>query len=92
MLFRSKSLDSKYRVEDKSDTKSLSSTPTLQIVKGPRQLAHAMQLVDLAMGELEGQKLEDYKPQKFTVKKMKRETLIEMNLIKVQNGEFTNKD
>ena len=88
----SKTLDPKYRVDDKSDIKSLSSTPTLQIVKGPRQLAHAMQLVDLSFEELKGQKINDYKPQKFTVKKLKRETLIEMGLIKIQRGEFTSKD
>lgn len=84
-------IDTKYNVVDNSNVKTHQTTPTLQVVRGPVQLMHAKELIDLYMKENEVEKNENYEEQDYTLKKLDRATLVEMELIKVQSAEFIEK-
>ncbi len=50
--------DSKYHVEDKSDKKSYSLTPTMYRIKNPRRASNAKELIDAVMAKFGGEKAE----------------------------------
>lgn len=81
-------VDTKYKVQDVSGTKTHETTPSLLIVKGPGILRHAMELIDQWMAEHEVSKDENYKVKNYKERNLKLLKLIELGLVKVQEAEF----
>lgn len=87
-----KYIGTKYNIKDNSKVKSHENAPSLMIVKGPRQLAHTLELIDEYMKDNGTMLNTNYQKQSFIVEKISIEKLMEMGLIKTQNAEFTESD
>ncbi len=79
------------RLIDDTAIASHKTTPALKIVKGPRQLLQALELIGIWMKDAGIQKNTEYTNQDYTINKMTKEQLIEVGLIKIQNAEFIDK-
>lgn len=81
-------VDTKYNLVDESTSKTHQSTPSLLVVKGPRLLQYALELVDDYMKAQEVPVNNEYKVQNYKEKPLTQEKLIEMKLIKTQKSVF----
>ena len=75
--------DTKYIFIDRSDVKAHQSTPLQYVIKGPRKLNWAKELIDYYMKENGGNKKDKYTYVNYKVEPLTRNTLIRRGLIKV---------
>lgn len=79
--------DTKYKIDDLSETNKSTKFPTLFRLKSDRRVSHAKQLIDLLMEDLGVKRADDYKNEDFTLPYKSTEVLIKNKLIKVIGGE-----
>ncbi len=81
-------IEEKFGMKDVSNVASHKTTPLLLIIKGPRIFEYALELVDIWMNLESVDKNEKYEELDLRVKKIKRDELINMELIKISESTF----
>ena len=83
-----KTLDEKYGIEDVSETKAHENTPSLLVVKGPRGVKYALELIDLYMKNHKAKTIENYVYHPLKFKRLSKLQLLKANLIKTNDATF----
>lgn len=80
--------DEKYRIQDQSAVKMHENTPSMLIVKGPRGVKHALELIDMWVNKYDLKEKENYSYEPLKFKRLDKIALIRQRLIKTNDVEF----
>ena len=81
-------VDEKYKIEDVGDKQTHENTPSLLIVKGPRGVKYACELIELYMSKNHIKAIENYKYEPLKFKRLSKLQLLKQKLIKTNDATF----